>query len=459
MKNFELLYKALNQLYRNKTDGSSIKCPAISFSKDEDNYKSITALWEKIVSVIDCYSIEHLLYRTLNGFIPINDVEDIINLFENSQENRIILVSDIRGSTAMAEQTKSQIWVENLQSYYTDILLLLHSSIAGGISKKRIGRAENNAGDAIVCSFPKESAMEALVFSKKVIEKANKHGIRVGVGLHYGAFTSFVAGIGNQTKRIAKKRDRLTVLKEQDKRDITLKEIQDELITIYNEIEEEKEHAPDLMTVVIGDAINLTARIESLTKELPYIMFTQDFLDIFDNKSFAADIIKSAREFPWDIQLRGKKDNIVLWALHPNSIVVDSNHNISIDPEKGFSNYRSFSKGMLLYKRRQYPEAREIFLGLLGQEMESGHDMISRLMLKLIDDENRVQNIKQFHHEIISDDTALNILRNAIPLLKVEDEQKELRIDNLLNISSEHIKKAYDLYLQQIKKITQQNNK
>ncbi|MBN2544645.1 MAG: adenylate/guanylate cyclase domain-containing protein [Spirochaetes bacterium] len=202
-------------------------------------------------------------------YVPQDVVDEIVhnptNLLEGRDKDVTVLFSDIRSFTTISESMAPDVLVESLNSYFTIMVDIIY---------KRRGVIDKYIGDAIMAVFgaPKEygddiqqavlAGLEMLEnledFNKSQIEKKRKE-FDIGVGINYGPVT--VGNIGTSQKM-----------------DYT----------------------------VIGDAVNLASRLESLTKEykIPII--------VSDNTKNAVKNYFYFREID-RVRVKGKLKPVKIW--------------------------------------------------------------------------------------------------------------------------------------------------
>ena len=178
-----------------------------------------------------------------------------------------ILISDIRGFTALCEQSAGPEMVAFLNEYLTRMVDVIFAF--GGTLDKFMG-------DGILAYFgapidqtdhAHRAALCALAMQREVIALSQhaaappKLGLRVGIGVHSGV--AIVGAIGSPRRR---------------------------------------------EYTVIGDAVNVAARIENLTKELGRPILISESTRLLLPEDFSALPMKT-------VQLRGKREQMQVFAL------------------------------------------------------------------------------------------------------------------------------------------------
>lgn len=220
---------------------------------------------KKQKELIDKQEKIHELYQVTQRFYPIeflqllNKTDFNIKLGESLKIQGNILFTDIRDFTTISENLSPIELIQFLNQYMECILPL--ATKHGGIIDKFIG-------DSIMILFPfsSDDALEFVINTYKNIQEINKSGvnpfqIRNGYGLHFGEIA--LGTIGSNTR---------------------------------------------MQTTVIGDSVNVAARIESLTKKLgATILMSGDFVqNISSNYKY---------RFVGNFLLKGKSEKVGIYEL------------------------------------------------------------------------------------------------------------------------------------------------
>jgi len=183
------------------------------------------------------------------------------------RQDLVILVSDIRSFTSLTENYQAEKLVQGLNRYFSDMVEIIH--VEDGVVDKFIG-------DGILAVFgltdEKAAAGQAIRTALKMIERCeanqDSYGIpvRIGIGIHSG---EVIAGnIGSEER---------------------------------------------LEYTVIGDPVNITARLESMTKEFEVPIMISRFL--------YRKLDRSQKDLPWQDfgarELKGKAKKIEIMGLSP----------------------------------------------------------------------------------------------------------------------------------------------
>ncbi|MCF7823154.1 MAG: hypothetical protein K9N35_03190 [Candidatus Marinimicrobia bacterium] len=185
----------------------------------------------------------------------------------------VILLSDIRGFTSLTENYEPEEMVAGLNKYFTDMVKIIH---------KENGVVDKFIGDGILAVFgltdTEEAPEQALRAAREMFNICRENNtsyelpIKMGIGIHSGVV---IAGnIGSEER---------------------------------------------LEYTVIGDAVNVTARLETLTKDLD--------ASIVISKALYEKLKQSREDLPWQDHgpqtLKGKREKIHVYGLAINN--ADSN--------------------------------------------------------------------------------------------------------------------------------------
>lgn len=182
----------------------------------------------------------------------------------------VILLSDIRNFTTMTEQYPPEHMVKGLNSYFSDMVEIIHRE--NGIVDKFIG-------DGILAVFgltnehdgPAEAVRSALDMMKKCMANNDTYGlpIKMGIGIHSGEV--IIGNIGSEER---------------------------------------------LEYTVIGDAVNVAARIEGITKDLD--------VPLLISKSLHTKCEDVQKALPWKDygaqELKGRVEKIEVMGLDRQAI-------------------------------------------------------------------------------------------------------------------------------------------
>lgn len=177
----------------------------------------------------------------------------------------VILLSDIRDFTTMTEQYEPEVMVKGLNRYFSDMVEIIHSE--NGIVDKFIG-------DGILAIFgltdehagPSQALNSALAMMQRCMMNNDEYGlpIKMGIGIHSGEV--IIGNIGSQER---------------------------------------------LEYTVIGDAVNVAARIEGITKKLD--------VPLLISKSLHTKCEDVQKALPWhdygEQKLKGRVEKIEVLGL------------------------------------------------------------------------------------------------------------------------------------------------
>ncbi|MCB1191830.1 MAG: hypothetical protein H7A23_06600 [Leptospiraceae bacterium] len=224
-----------------------------------------------------------------------------LDLSDCVQENMTILFSDIRSYTQISEALTPEQIFRFLNGYFENVAYAV---------KDNNGFIDKYIGDAIMALFPisSEDALSAALIMNKNLSSFNKKRmaegevpIKSGFGLHYGMVT--LGTVGTNIR---------------------------------------------MDTTVIGDAVNLTSRIESLTKTFKIdILFSSDVYQNISNPSkFHIREIDTVR-------VKGKQTPVVLYEAFGS----DPEYVI----EQKVKTLYKFKEGIFHYKAGNFKESLELF--------------------------------------------------------------------------------------------------
>lgn len=212
---------------------------------------------ERAASALGRFVNTHVAEKALRGELKLG----------GERKECAILFADIRGFTSMSELMEPERIVEFLNEYMTAMVACLDST--GGVVDKFIGDAVMATwGAAFTTGSDPENAVNAALLMREAIVRFNlgrgqgaNPAVRIGIGLNYGPV---VAGqIGSEER---------------------------------------------LEYTVIGDAVNLASRIESLTKEVGCdILISQGLRDRVRDLYLLERI--------QDLKVRGKNDPQTVYAV------------------------------------------------------------------------------------------------------------------------------------------------
>ncbi len=244
-----------------------------------------------------------------NAFLKLLSKENIseVSLGNNIEKQMSIMFSDIRSFTSISEKLKPQEAFEFINEYLKKM---------GPVIRNHNGFIDKYIGDGIMALFPEnpENAvnasiemMEQLIAFNKENEQKNLPQIDIGVGIHTGMCMLGTVG-------------------EYERMD----------------------------TTVISDAVNLAARIESLTKtyKTPILISEETYNGLSKNKKIKVRYIGIAT-------VKGKSISTKLY-----EILVRHEYN---DEELS-----SFDEGIHKYYQKDFQGAKESFQKLLGKHSQDG---------------------------------------------------------------------------------------
>ncbi|OHD23492.1 MAG: hypothetical protein A2086_07905 [Spirochaetes bacterium GWD1_27_9] len=244
-----------------------------------------------------------------------------MNLGDQIQKKMTILFSDIRSFTTLSEMMTPKENFDFLNSYLRRV---------GPIIRKNNGFIDKYIGDGIMALFPQscENALISSIEMQKEVslynthrKKANFNPISIGIGLHYG---NLMLGIIGEEERIE--------------------------------------------GTVISDAVNLTARLEGLTKKYDcQIIVSEDILkNIADNSKYNFRFVDM-------VKVKGKKNSINIFEIfdgNPQNLFelkLETKHN--------------FETALVMYHSKHFTESKELFLKVLNT---NPLDVLSKIYINRI---------------------------------------------------------------------------
>lgn len=269
------------------------------------------------------------LNRAYGRFVPhafLNFLEkaNILEVDLGNQVNRkmSILFCDIRNFTGMSEKMTPQENFEFINEYLNRVVPAIH--LNSGVVDKYIG-------DAIMALFPgpPETAVQAAIDIQDTIALYNEERlhkgqepIRSGIGIHTGNLMLGTIGI--------------------------------------------PEH---MQGSVIADAVNLAARLESMTKALgaDIIMSSTTMYEMENPEKFST-------RFLGQIRVKGKKENIAVFE------VLDALPRDQLN--KRMAHKKNFRRGVEAFFQKKYTDARSFFQGI---HEECPDDRAVQMYLRRID--------------------------------------------------------------------------
>lgn len=284
---------------------SFIVCQAffLAFKSASDNRKIVNLS----VSLSD-------LNKSLSRFVPTDFMRLLnkksiteVSLGNNAEREMTIMFSDIRAFTSISEKLSPSESFAFINEYLKKIAPIIRKH--GGFIDKYMGDGimalfPNNVNDAILAA---KSMMLALDKFNADNKKNNKPTIDIGIGMHTGMC---ILGTVGEPMRMD--------------------------------------------TTVIADAVNLAARIESLTKfyKTPIIISEETF------KKTGSDLVSYIR-FIGTAQVKGKSISTKLY-----KVFFDNQNNIELLDE--------FDKAITLFYDQKFAEASEIFEKLIQTKLYDG---------------------------------------------------------------------------------------
>lgn len=255
------------------------------------------------------------LQQTFQKFVPrqfvdhfcINGAESLKLGYANEDEVAVMFC-DIRGFTSLSEQMTPQQLMNFLNSYFLRMNAPIHNNF--GFIDKFIGDAimalfdhpEGNAADKA------HDAVKAALDLQKALRLYNHHransgynAVRNGIGLHFGPVVLGTVGSDDR-----------------------------------------------MDTTVIGDAVNIAQRIESLTD-----YFCVDILASRDLIDAATQHLEFAHRSVDTVQLKGKSTSIELVEIYQHLSLIDS--------EQRNASVPIIQKGIKLRNERDFPTAIAVF--------------------------------------------------------------------------------------------------
>ncbi|WBF66464.1 adenylate/guanylate cyclase domain-containing protein [Desulfovibrio subterraneus] len=209
--------------------------------------------------VVDPRIAEHLIRGTARGLA-----------LGGSRRDVIIFMSDIRDFTTTTETARPETVVEDLNTYFTACVEIITAH--GGMVDKFIGDGmlavfgltDHGEGEECTCA---DNALQAAIAIRDRLPLINARlssPVAIGIGLHTGQVISGLVG------------------------------------------------SPDrLEFTVIGDAVNTTARLESLSKSLETSIIISDTL----YKALKDSSLRSRMTYAGSHALKGKREPVSVWQL------------------------------------------------------------------------------------------------------------------------------------------------
>ncbi len=259
-------------------------------------------------------SLERFVPHEFLSFLQKQSIMDV-QLGDQTLKDITILFADIRSFTTLSEKMTPEETFKFLNSYLNRI---------GPIIRSHNGFIDKYIGDAIMALFPQSprDAIDAAIAMIQRIKEYNQERtswglepISIGIGIHTG---SAILGIIGETMRIE--------------------------------------------STVISDAVNLSSRIESLTKNFRATILV------------SGDVYEQVKELP-GYHFRYISRVIVKGKSKPTKIY----EVLSVYPPESMSAFEStalkFQKALALYNKKQYDEAIALFKEILAI---NPHDMIAK---------------------------------------------------------------------------------
>lgn len=270
-------------------------------------------------------SLERFVPHEFLSFLQKTSILDV-QLGDQTLKDITILFSDIRSFTTLSEKMTPEQTFKFLNSYLNRI---------GPVIRSHNGFIDKYIGDGIMALFPQspKDAIDAAIAMVKRIAEYNEERIRyglvpiqVGIGIHTG---SAILGIIGETMRIE--------------------------------------------STVISDTVNLSSRIESLTKHFHTTIL------------ISGDVYRQVKDIP-GYHFRYISKVIVKGKSQPTKIY----EVLSMYPEESYSLFVStaeqFQKAIALFNKKRYDDARALFKEILTK---NPYDMIARNFIKNFEEENK----------------------------------------------------------------------
>lgn len=208
------------------------------------------------------------------------------------QREMTILFADIQGFTSISEEMEPQQNMDFINAYL---------SLVSPIIREHHGFIDKFLGDGIMALFPEkaEDAVNAAIAIQNTLHEFNHHSpypeIHSGVGIHTG---SVMVGIIGESER--------------------------------------------MQTTVISDAVNLTARIESLTRhyDAHILISTNAMMALTDTMAFQMRCVDNVR-------VKGHREPVLVYE------VFDSDENAALKAQTK----AMFEQGLELYNQKKFAEA------------------------------------------------------------------------------------------------------
>lgn len=195
-------------------------------------------------------------------FLKLLNREDIAEaeLGDSRMVDVTVLFADIRGFTAMSEQRSPDEILQDLNAFYAYINPAIHDN--GGVIDKYIG-------DAVMALFPEPQ--QALAGARAMFRKLDELNsvranadllpFKIGIGLHTGQVILGTVGTENR-----------------------------------------------FSTTVLGDAVNVAARLEQATKKVDYdILASEDAIALIEDRTGIERLGK--------VQLRGRREPVTVFGI------------------------------------------------------------------------------------------------------------------------------------------------
>ncbi len=270
--------------------------------------ENIKILHEKENSLQKALEEQKQLTRAYEKFIPREFLELLkkksileIELGDHIQKEMTILFSDIRGFTTLSESISIEENFKFLNSYLSHMVPIV---------KKNNGFVDKYIGDSIMALFANQ-ADDALQAANDMLEilsnynqgrsRAGYHNIKIGIGINTG---ELMLGTLGDTGRME--------------------------------------------STVISDAVNLSSRIEQLTKvyDLSLLISNETFLELSNPHLHALRIIDY-------VQVKGKSSPVLIYEVFDK----DEPHM----RDKKLAAKRRFENALLLYQTKEYADALKQF--------------------------------------------------------------------------------------------------
>lgn len=250
-------------------------------------------------------SLERFVPHEFLAFLGKQSITDV-QLGDQTLKDITVLFADIRSFTTLSEKMTPEQTFKFLNSYLNRI---------GPIIRARNGFIDKYIGDAIMALFPNspkdalDAAIEMVHRIKEYNEERKSYGldpISIGIGIHTG---SSILGIIGETMRIE--------------------------------------------STVISDAVNLSSRIENLTKSFHTTILVSG--EVYEK---VADLPEYAFRFIGNVVVKGKSKACKVYEV------------LSVYPENVLPFFSSteilFQKAIGLYNKKRHSEALKVFQEILA---------------------------------------------------------------------------------------------